>query len=511
MSFVLRPPDEVVPLNRRLRAIGQARKFARVAAGVGTLVALAALALALVGALDAGLHLAAGHRAAVLLALLGAGGALFHHGVRRPLRSTTEPVAVAMLVEARHSEFHDLLASAAAFQDLPANDPRSAPRFREAAIRRAERLANRHDFADVVPKGSLWRAAAFALAAVLVLGAWVVADPDRAAVAGVRLVDPFGDHPWPPKTILEIQSPNQSPYLLSKGNPLALRLRVRGAIPADATLTIRLDGGIPFDESIPLAAEEAADRLFEHAIPPDRIPRDFEYRIVANDADSGWRSVTVAAPPRLTLLDGRPSPQIRLIARSYTNEPPAERPEGTGSVEAVCGTRIILRAAADRPIVAASLRFEGDRGGLNTAVAVAPLSSAWPFASVASPAIADTFGEDIPVRVDGVDRRVLSADFEARLAGLYTLRFADEAGLVGTQKLDIQTFPDPRPVVALLRPSPVLDPLLLVPTAIVPVRVRADDRTFALRSNWLEYRVNEGPFARVPLADAAAAERSPAR
>jgi hypothetical protein len=508
MSFVLRPPDEVVPLNRRLRAIGQARKYTRVAAGVGTLVAFAAFAFTCFGTLDSSLHLAAGLRAAALLALLGAGGALFQYGIRRPMRTSSEPVAVAMLVESRHAEFRDLLASAAAFQDWPANDARSAPRFREAAIRRAERLANRHDFADVVPKGRLWRAIALALTAVLVLGAWVVADPDRAAVAGARFVDPFGDHPWPPKTILEIQSPIASPYLHAKGNPLALRLRVRGAIPAEATLTVRLDGGLPFDESIPLAVEASADRVFEYAIPPDRIPRDFEYRVVANDADTGWRSVSVAAPPRLTLLDGRPSPQIRLIARAYTNEPPADRPEGTGSVEAVCGTRIVLRAATDRPIVAASLHFDGDRGGWNTAVAVAPLASAWPFAAAASPGLAESFGADIPVGVAGPDRRLLFADFETRLAGLYSLRFTDEAGLIGIQKLDIQTFPDPRPVVALLRPAPALDPLMLVPTAIVPVRVRADDRTFALRSHWLEYRVNDDPYTRVPLADAAAAERA---
>ncbi len=506
MSFVLRPPDEVVPLNRRLRALGQSRKLARAASGVGAVVATLSLALLFVGALDSRFHLASGLRVTALLALVGAVGALFARGVRRPWHASTEPVAVAMLVESRHAEFRDLLASAASFEDLPRDDRRSAASFREAAIRRAERVANRHDFADLVPTGRLWRSAVLALAATLALGAWVAADPDRAAVAGVRFVDPFGDHPWPPKTTLEIQSPAANPHLLAKGQPFALRLRVRGAIPAEATITVMLDGGIPFNESIPLDAGVGPDRTVEHVVAPDRVTRDFEYRIVANDADTGWRTVTVATPPRLTLLDGRPSPQMRLIARPYTGEPPVDRPEGTGSVEAVCGTRIVLRAAVDRPIVAASIRFEGDRAALAHAVAAASLASPNPFAATAAPALAGSFGEEIPVRVEGSERTRLAVEFEIPIAGLYTLRFADEAGLVGTQKLDLQTFPDPRPVVALLRPSPALDPLLLVPSALVPVRVRADDRTFALRSMWLEYRVNDGPFTRLPLADSGAAE-----
>jgi hypothetical protein len=498
MSFVLRPPDEVVPLTQRLRGIGRTRRFALVAAGMLTLVAAVGVALAVMGTLDAWLHLASGVRAVGLLAILGLAGTMYVRNVRRPSQESVEPVAVAQFIEAKFPEFNDVLASAASFEG--SDDGRTAAKFRRAAVRRAERMTNRHDLAGVVPTGRVWRSLAAALGTILLLGILILPDVGRAGVAAVRLFDPFGDHPWPPKTRIELTGP---PVLLAKGDPYPVRFVVRGVPPADAVLSVKLVGGQPNEERLPLVRENEAGAVVTHTLLPDRVTRDFEFRVTANDADTGWHAVTVAAPPRLTLLDGRPSPQVKLTYQPYTNQRPTELPDGSGGIETVSGTRVTLKAAADRRIVRAVLRYEGDLAAVRVANDLACLAGTNPLLAPVAPMVSEHFATDIPVSVNGPDGRFLSADFDPPLSGLYSLRFTDEAGLTGVQKLDVRTFPDPAPVVALIRPTPSLDTLLLVPTATVTVRARADDRTYAVKKLSLEYRVNDGPFVEVPLADAA--------
>ena len=87
-------------------------------------------------------------------------------------------------------------------------------------------------------------------------------------------------------------------------------------------------------------------------VEPTRIPRDFQFRVRANDGDTGWQSVQVSPPPVLVPLDGRPSPQIRLDYPPYTDLTPIDLPDGSGVIECVAGTRVTLRAATDRPVVA---------------------------------------------------------------------------------------------------------------------------------------------------------------
>ncbi len=495
MSFVLRPPDEVVPLNQRLRGLGRMRRLALVAIGLFTLVAVVGLYVGTVGVLDAWLHLSAGVRALLLAAGLGIVLALHLRSVRTAVRTPTGAVAVAQFIERRYPEFNDALASAATFQERDDGD-RSAVKFRRAVVKRAERMTARHDLAGVVPTGRVWRSLAAMLGTLLLLGLLVLPNVGRAAVAAVRLFDPFGNHPWPPKTRIELA---ESPTLLAKGDPFPLAFTVRGERPPMATLSIKLTGSPPADESIPVAPDSDAVAL---SLLPDRVSRDFEFRIVANDADTGWHAVTVATPPRLTLRDGRPSPQIRLTYQPYTRQRPTELPDGSGGIETIAGTRIRLKAATDRPIVRATLHPEGDLPGLSAANAVAGLAAQNPFAALAATRLSESFADDTPVTLGGPDATHLDADFIPSRSGLYSLRFTDAAGLTGVQKLDLRTFPDPAPAVTLLRPTPGPDPLLRVPTAVVPLNVRADDRTFAVRRLVLEFQVNDHPWAELPLVSA---------
>src|SRR2546422_4218742 len=97
------------------------------------------------------------------------------------------------------------------------------------------------------------------------------------------------------------------------------------------------------------------------------MQRNFTFQVRANDAVSDWHRVEVAPAPTLTTLDGRPSPQVRLFYPSYTGLPPRFLPDGTGNVDAVAGTVVTLRAAANVPLRAAWIEYQPEVPGASTA------------------------------------------------------------------------------------------------------------------------------------------------
>src|SRR5204863_1851540 len=104
----------------------------------------------------------------------------------------------------------------------------------------------------------------------------------------------------------------------------------------------------------------------------------------AHDGDTGWLPVTVAPPPRLTLLDGRPSPQVYVVPPEYTGLRPADLPDGTGVIEVPVGSRVALRAAADVRLASAVLSYQGDRSAVDRAAGLAPLGHLNPIAPLGS-------------------------------------------------------------------------------------------------------------------------------
>src|SRR5207302_5187274 len=104
------------------------------------------------------------------------------------------------------------------------------------------------------------------------------------------------------------------------------------------------------------AEEGSPEAVAAVVLDAGRATRDFQFRVTANDADTGWRAVAVAPPPRLVPWDDRPSPLVHLAYPAYTGLSAADLPDGAAVVEAVAGTRVTLRAAADKRIARAVLR-----------------------------------------------------------------------------------------------------------------------------------------------------------
>ncbi len=500
MPLVLRPPGYAAPpLTERLRSLGRTRRLVRVLTGAFALVAWLGFVLALACVLDIAFNLHASLRAIGLLTLMIGSGVLFVRGIVRPSRESVRPLRIAHILESRFPSLNDALASAVSFQDrTETTRDRGENSFRRAAMKRAEHLTEDCDTQSIIPTGKLWRAFGLMFVGLLALGVVTIVTGNRAAHAGLRLFDPYGQHAWPPRTKLELLEP---PTLLARGDSLTVQFRVRGEIPDDAAIHLRAANGSVQTERVPLVSEgDAANGRV--VLGPDRVSETFEFQVTANDAASVWQRVEVVSPPKLMLLDGRPSPQIRLTFPLYTGLPSQDLPDGTGMVTGVSGTRIQLRAKTDRRIRTAVLHYQGDTSANQVAAAIAPIAATSPFAMFGSQLIADRFLEDIPLQIHGSEGQLLQADFAPPLNGIYALRFTDERGLTGTRLIEISTTPDPAPMVAIDKPRAGQDPLLLLPTAKLLVRTRADDRTFAVRQlNW-EHRSGEEPYRVWPIIDA---------
>lgn len=512
MALVLRPTDEKIALTTRLARIGRDRRRAAVLAGVFQAVALLLLALTAAATLDAAIHLPAAARAALLVVAVTGVVATQRRWVAAPLRESVRPTDVALLLESRYPKLNDALASAVDF--LTTRRP-GAAQFRDIAVVRAENLAGRFDLTAVVPSRSAWTGFWLCAAAVALVAGLTVYHPARAELAVVRLVDPFGRHPYPTATTVELKSPLGDNLRLALGEPFAVQFAVRGVRPELAVIEIRCGGSDATGEPVPLPplteGEPAVGEVVVDArLDAGRVVRDFAFRVVANDGETAWHPVTVAPAPHLVPVDGRPSPQLRLVFPTYTDLKSAELPDGAGVVEAVAGTVIEFRAATDLPIAKAWFAPQFDQVTPRTALACAPLAATHPFGLLAAQLQADTMVEDIPVRVTGPDRTRLEATFTPHQPGLYLLSFTDDTGLTGTRLFDFRLTPDAAPTVSLGRPTAGSDPLALLPTATLPVEAHVEDRPFAVRAVALEYR-NGAEWRSLPLADwGTARDRLPA-
>jgi hypothetical protein len=340
------------------------------------------------------------------------------------------------------------------------------------------------------PAGRALAAAAAAVAVALPLG---IIYPAAARVAAVRLVDPFGDHPWPPQTALTVEAPDW----IARGEPFVLRATLEGVIPERATFAFAIDGTPTNEQPVPVMAVEVGGS-FAVRLEPNRVPRNFRYRVRANDAETPWRAVRVLTPPQLAALDGRPSPQIHLAFPAYTDLPPFDLPDGASALECVTGTLVRARAATERPVESAWVELAAEQPRPVLAAGLLSLGGCSPAGVLALTAAGHAVWGRVPA-VLGADGQQFEVAFRPYVGGLYGLRYEDESGLAGRRTIDVRLQPDPSPAVTLERPAASQDSLHVLADATLPLVARVDDPVFAVRSAWLEYRCGAEPTQVAPI------------
>jgi hypothetical protein len=510
MALILRPPGSSESLTERISGLGRARKWTAAATGLFTVTVVVAASIALVAILDASFHLGSLPRGFALVAILATAAILWVRGVWRSVLLPTDPVTVALELEDSDPALNDALASAVTFMVEDAAERGVSDRLQRVAVRSAHRLVDRHDFSRLIPTGACWRAGwscAIVLGALLPL---VLLNPGRATTALVRLADPFGVHPWPTNTSIELLAPERLPARMPRGEAFVLKFNVRGVIPDRASVEFRLNSGEEFQEEYPLTggAETRSTAMISASIDPGRLPASFGFRIIANDADTGWQQVEIVPPPRLVDLNGRPSPQFRITPPEYTGLPHAEVPDGAVVLEMPVGAVVQLRAAADVSLSAAFLSYQGDKSPIEKAAALAAVGQLNPFAAAASSSLALDIGSDIKLEIDE-DGRTITGEFSPAMSGTYSLKLVDQSGLVGSRIIELRLLPDPAPIVTMQHPAADKDPTLLTPSSRIPVQITADDKVYGLRRTFLEYRVGRTGIVRIiPLLDVGDFDRS---
>lgn len=503
MALILRPPGGQEALQDKLSDLGRTRKVVAVSSGLFTLVAIVCSGVALAGGLDAAIHLSPLTRAFALVSILSAGGVLWIRGIVWPMRLRTDPISVALELEDRYPVLNDALASAVTFLAEEGENRGVSNRLQGVAVRSAQRLVDRHELGRLIPSGAFWRSGwlcAIVLAAMIPL---VLVNSGRAYTALLRLADPFGWHPWPTKTRIEILIPEKFPARVPKDVPFTLKFAIRGVIKDHAVVTFQLNNGGEFEESYPLTptTDSRSSEIVTVQVDPGRLPTSFAFRLASNDCETEWQSVEVAPPPRLIDLEGRSSPQFHVTPPAYIGLPALNLPDGAVVLEIPVGTAVRMRAATDIPLSSAQLVYRGDRSIIETGSTYAAIGHLNPFSAAASIPLSQDIGGDIPISLDS-DGRILSMAFTPGMSGKYELRLNDGTGLMGTRLIEIRLTPDPAPIVTLLRPLTGKDPFVLTPSSVLPVHIAADDKLYALRSEFLEYRVGrEGAVRRLSFAD----------
>ncbi len=494
-------PVDASVLRRRLAAVRGRLRRVHLVRGLGWTVVALLLPLLVASLLDFRWLLPALVRALFLVGALIGGGLLLLNYLIRPLTAKADDLSLALKIEESYPVLNDCLASTIEFLDRGADAPAGeSEAMRRLALRQTLQKAASCDFFRIIDARGVRLAGltgVAALVAVVVLGVFY---PAQAATAFARLADPFGRHDWPTQTQLTLEPP---PRRLALNEGLEIKGTVHGVIPAEARLFLRPEGFPVREQVIKIAQQSAGEGLILVRLPASEIPRSFRFHVQAGDAVSDVFEVAVLPPPALAFLDGKPSPQIRLDYPAYTDLPsPRYLPPGIGHVEAIAGTRITLRGAADRPLRRVWIEpWSEPRFEQRIPMHLLPLTAP-PGGSSLEAVLSRVVGPLLQQPVEGVlgdDAKRFEATFRPWLAGDYLLHLEDDTGLRGSRSFELRLRPDPAPLVVLERPSAGRNLLLALPAASIPIEVLIEDSTFAIRSAFLRYRTHRDEPPRTML------------
>jgi hypothetical protein len=499
MSSTMTRPETPAAGERELRSrlAGLRRSLRLVVAsrGVGWLVASIFLTLTLVGAIDYRVDLPGLVRAVVLVSLLAGAGVILYRFLLRPLRVPTDDLSLALRIEDRYPLLNDGLASTVQFLDQGGGTGDS-PGMRKEAIRRTMGKIAGLDFGKVIDGRGTRPAVVAALVALGLAIPSAIFWPTLAGTAVARLANPFASIEWPKKTRLEL---GDVPARIGRNREYRVTGVVKGVVPREVVVELGYEG---FPVQRKTYAIGLDDRFIMH-LKPDEVQRNFHFRVVANDGATPEYPVEVLALPRLVSLGGKPSPQVRLDLPRYTDLPtPQYLSPGVGNMDLFAGTVVTLRAAADRPLARAWVMYQPELAGTSLSASLSPVGRDSPLPALGSLLLSRGMTEPIPARF-GPDRKSFDIVFRAAVHGMYTVGFVDEDGLENAQMFEVRLRLDAPPVVSLERPAPSKDASEVLPTAELPLSAVVDDKPFAVRSAWVEYRTRpEDEPRRLPLYEA---------
>lgn len=479
------------PLLDRLSVVRRRFRVVTVLSGVFAVTAFAIGAATLLGLFDYSNYLPRLIRATALVGILAGAGALFFKLLIDPLARRSDNLSLALRIEEMHPELNDALASTIQFLENPDSPVAGDPAMRAKAIEKATKQCASFDFFAILDYRFLGLAALAVVVTVAAAAHFLYHEPELSRTALLRVVDPFGNHPW---TVVDVPDAAQR---IAVGQPFRLKALFAGVIPANAKIEVQEKDRFTKKfksrpDTIAPVKIDSTKRAGSIVMPLDvtQRPLEFRYRILAGDGSfpprSGWQTIEVLEPPTYIERNGQPSPQITLHYPRYTGLPsPAKMSPGTRHIgEIIQGTEIEFHAAVDRPLKSAVIEIKPLDASLRLASIVGFIGQPSLLPQMSPMAFQHAFSWFHPITLDA-DRTKLSARFRPWVAGSYAVHLVDDNGLIRIYDAEMRVAIDPVPVVQLRRPSVSQSYL---PTAEIPVKLLAEDDVFAVRQVFLEYR-----------------------
>ena len=373
------------------------------------------------------------------------------------LSARLSDLELALRVERRYPHLEDRLASSVQFLGQAEADRRAgSAQMRRTVIHEAEVELAALNLDEVVEQRPVVRVAMVTAVLLLVAAIVTVIEPQAAATAVVRLLNPLGDRRWPQQNHLQFREPVTR---LALGQPFEVELidAEGAALPDQVWIQYRaLSSGTSAVQTD--AMQPVGDRFMARR---ESVSQPFAYRAKGGDDDSmPWIEVALVEPPLVETLD------LQLHYPEYTGWP-VESTER--HIRALTGTRVAVRGTSTKPVRGAAIGLEG-----SGRIAMSVSEDGYGFA--------------------------LSADaeetFVVEQSGAYWIELEDEEGLIGggDLKYELRAVADLAPTVSIDEPQANV---YVTNEASVPLRIVAKD-DLALAAIELRYtrtdRSEEGEF-----------------
>ena len=327
-------------LRRQLDGVREHQRSVWLGEGMGLLLAVLMPALGIAMVADNLAHLHVVLRLLILAGLVAATVWLVRH-LGRLLAQALTPEMVAVKVERQFPGVDNRLINSLL---LANEDDEEALELVRSIIDEGNADATKLDLRDAVPKRRMRQLASAATLAVALMAVYAGLFPSHFTNALARVLAPFMG--TPPLTRTKIVDVTPKDHNLLAGDDVAIAAKVAGKIPDTCEVVFEPEGD-EMQMAIMRPADNAADSGGAFRCLMADVAKSFAYHVAAGDARSEEYRVVVHHRPVVSKLTQRIAPP------AYTGLKPLSQQGGT--VKALPGSLVALRAACSKPIAKASL------------------------------------------------------------------------------------------------------------------------------------------------------------
>ena len=298
-------------------------------------------------------------RAMIGLAAMAVGYVVYRLIVRRAFVRLSDS-NMALLLERRFSGFEESLLTAV---DLTDRDEQYAALTREMlahTCRDAEDRAAGVDVANVLNPQPLTRSVAAAIALALSIIVFALAFPSTFAF-GMNRVTGMTDELWPRRSRLQVVGFENGEAVIARGDDIEIRVQADTTmelVPDTVQIRYRTEEGARGRENMSREGNAVAGRDpyqdFKHTF--QSVPSDRTFDVIGGDYRIRDLHIRVVESPTLV------ETALYCEYPKYMNRGPRELPV-TGTMQIPLGTRITVRAKANKELLRAQIDYptEGDK------------------------------------------------------------------------------------------------------------------------------------------------------